>query len=1373
MSGSTHGDRKLAKPAPNAIGTATSDVRGRVLRWYFSLKYRVFRRERRPDDGRRGLVMLQLDALSYVELRRAIELGYCPTISRMVRQEGYTLRRWLCGLPSATPYCQAGIFHGENDGIPAFRFYDKAERRVVTCNTPSGVQYIRDRIHSAGALAGGSSYVNLLDGDAQTVALTVATRERMSVFRRLGGWRMALLIAIHPIRVARMVVQAVLEWLREEWERAAGEFSRKRTHSEGLFPFIRVLSNVIVRELQTMAIVLDVYLGVPIIYSTFMQYDELGHHFGPSSFQALRDLRRTDARIREIRRMIEAAGRRTYDLVLLSDHGMTPSASYRVLYGETLGKTVQRILDGDAARRGQTPLNSTESFTDMSEYADMGPQVVEAVAQVTPRSQRTFHRGLRRVRDWMRSKYGIRELILPEKYRVEAHHEVVVTYSSCLALLYFADVEQPLTLTDIAGDPRRANLYLELLRHPGVGLLGTRNGASVHLESTDGRAIIADGRLEVLEGSNPLERYESNELVVRAVARLISQANAGDVTIFGAYDGYEIVSFDDQIGAHGAAGGNQLHPFLIGPAYLELDTARIEDARDIHDTLMIRYAAAPVGTVLGALCMMLAGPALTAPLRSQQPMRDTAGVIAGRVLDATTLDGRAGAGVKIVGTTRGAIADTDGRFVIAGVRAGDADVRARLLGYKTLERHVTVHAGDTARVELRLEPEATVLPPVKTEARPAERDAFDSRPSVGTVQITARAAEGVPKAGEPDIIRVMQLLPGVEARNDYSTGLNVRGGESDQNLILIDGYPIYNPFHLGGLFSTFIDPTVRDVTLMTGGFPARYGGRLSSVLDVRSAEEVRAGIHGTAEVSVLSSTGALASTFNHGKGTWMVAARRTYADKFVALISSNSLPYHFRDEQSHLTYAFTPTTRLAITAYDGRDALDANIANFGDSTSANASGGTVRFGWGNTVIGATLMKTLSSHERRGASRFFLGDSTVLEQRGSVSTFSTLLDLGAGSLTLRNTVADRRLEGSITAHGAAHDRSAGYELASYGITYDATSSQVDARFFGLRQHPTSGALYVDDLWRASPTFLLETGLRAEGLTGRRWLAVSPRVSAKYFLSKDAALTGAVGRFSQWTHSLNREDIPVRLFDFWLASDAVTPVSTAWHYIVGAERWLSSTRYVRVEGFYKRYGRLLESNPQADPTRRNDEFFSVNGDSYGADVLVRQFETGPFSGWISYTYAVAQRESNGLRYFPGHDRRHDLNVVGSWRFKKYLLGVRFGYATGTPYTDIVGEIVRRVYDPGLNAFGTRGSGSQIEFVGGARNGARLPTTQRLDLDAARSFHVRGATIAPYLSVVNAYNAKNVFLYIFDYSKSPPTRQAISQFPLLPSAGVTIQF
>ena len=238
-----------------------------------------------------------------------------------------------------------------------------------------------------------------------------------------------------------------------------------------------------------------------------------------------------------------------------------------------------------------------------------------------------------------------------------------------------------------------------------------------------------------------------------------------------------------------------------------------------------------------------------------------------------------------------------------------------------------------------------MLNAVRTEARPIERDLFESKPSVGTVQITARAAEGMPKFGEPDIIRIVQLLPGVEARNDFSTGLNVRGGESDQNLILLDGFPIYNPFHLGGLFSTFIDPDRA----------RRHADhrRISRALRRTPLERARRPFGRRSPAAACTARprsrcsrrpAALGSAFNGGKGSWMIAGRRTYADKFVDLISTNELPYHFRDEQAHFTYAFTPTLKFSMTAYDGRDQLDASIATFGDSTTgATATGGAFRF----------------------------------------------------------------------------------------------------------------------------------------------------------------------------------------------------------------------------------------------------------------------------------------------------------------------------------------------------------------------------------------------------------------------------------------------
>jgi hypothetical protein len=401
---------------------------------------------------------------------------------------------------------------------------------------------------------------------------------------------MAFLIVLHPIRMLRMILQGALEWLLEEWERARGELAGRVTHSEGIFPFIRILSNVVIRELQTMAILLDVYLGVPVIYSTFMQYDELAHHFGPSSKQALADLRRTDSRISEIWRMAQLAGGRGYDLVILSDHGMTPALSYRVRYGESLGATVQRLLDESPATNAPRP-RSLASYAEDTEYSDMGPEVLEAVAQLTPASFGA-RRAIRRFRDWLRSHYGLREIIFPEKYRVDKTNDVVVTYSSCLALVYFAASEERLTLDRIMADPRWSRLYASLVAHPGIGLVATMTGKGISLASRYGRGTLHEGRIEVTSGENPLAVFGTEHYVVRAVESLVSQPNAGDCVLFGTYDGHDIISFDDQVGAHGSAGGDQVYPFIISPKSLALAGEALEDARDIHRTVLARYAAA-------------------------------------------------------------------------------------------------------------------------------------------------------------------------------------------------------------------------------------------------------------------------------------------------------------------------------------------------------------------------------------------------------------------------------------------------------------------------------------------------------------------------------------------------------------------------------------------------------------------------------------------------------------------------------------------------------------------------------------------------------------------------------------------------------------
>lgn len=743
------------------------------------------------------------------------------------------------------------------------------------------------------------------------------------------------------------------------------------------------------------------------------------------------------------------------------------------------------------------------------------------------------------------------------------------------------------------------------------------------------------------------------------------------------------------------------------------------------------------------------------------------GAISGRVTQSPSGEPLAGVTIAIPGTQRGALADSLGRFTIDALRPGSVRVIARRQGFQDAERLVAVRAGETTFVALDLVASMQRLGTIVTEARAADHELFLARPAVATMSLTARAMEAVPRLGEPDIIRVVQLLPGVGARNDFSTGYNVRGGESDQNLVLIDGYPIYNPFHLGGLFSTFMDATVRDVTLLTGAFPARYGGRLSSVLDVRSALEARPGIHGSADVSILGATGALGGPLG-SEGSWLLAARRTYADKVVDAFSSEVLPYHFRDVHGHVSAVLPGGLRFGFTGYGGDDVLDANLAEVqDDSASASAGEGSFFFRWGNSVVGSTLSRTFPAA---------LGDSAVIAQRISRSRFSTDVDAGEGSATIRNTVRDVRIGGDVSVYSAAHQLTVGYELTHLRTATVDGSPQAQVSGTDLHQDESGLSLFVDDLWKPGPEsrWLVEAGLRYERFGSGDWQGVSPRVSVKYFVAPDLAVTLAGGRFAQWVHSLALEDSPIRFFDFWLASDSATPVATATHAVAGLERWFPGSRQLRIEAFVKQYDRLLEANLADDPFVTGDEFVPMTGRAYGFDVLLRQFETPGrrLTGWLSYNYSVATRDQDGIRYFPGHDRRHNLNAVASWHAGKYLVGARLGLATGTPYTEMIGQFVRRVFDPATNTWEFPGAPPRdVTSVGGPRNGARYPVTQRLDVNVSRDFQRGRATVRPFLSVVNAYNAKIVFLYVLDYGRVPPVRRTISQFPIIPSLGVSV--
>ena len=565
-------------------------LRRALYRLYYRVKYFPFAAERRAGRDaadaaalERGFIVIQIDALAHDDFVRALERGYCPRLRRLIERDRWEVRRYPAGLPSATPAAQGAIFYGTKQDIPAFRWYEKHDGRVIVGSKPADVQYVRDRLPQDGILRGGSGYVNIYDGGSDRSYFTLSAKKRRPFLENIGGGRLFLLTLTHPFRTMRMVFASAWEYLKEEWNRLISQARGQATYYWWYLPFLHIMSNVVLRELQTMAVLLDIYNGVPSIYTTYNVYDEFAHHFGPESKPAYRSLRALDRRIGEILNMLRRVPGRPYDLYILSDHGQTPSIPYRVAYGETLGDTIV-----NAAEQGVFVMAGTGDYA--PEQHDVVDFLVQELEEVSQTSSMPVRRGGLRLGRWMRRHYKLFPL-LAETVRAEAEQSLVVTYSSSLAHVYWTEPKRALTFDEIRRDADKRALYYFLVAHSGIGLVCTRMVDGVHVETLHGRALITpDGDVEVLTGSDPLVHYAPTAVERRAVAKLVQFNNAGDLVLIGAYDPERdrCICFDDQVGAHGAIGGRQFWPFIMSPRGLIPGNYPIDDPLDLHP-LFMRY----------------------------------------------------------------------------------------------------------------------------------------------------------------------------------------------------------------------------------------------------------------------------------------------------------------------------------------------------------------------------------------------------------------------------------------------------------------------------------------------------------------------------------------------------------------------------------------------------------------------------------------------------------------------------------------------------------------------------------------------------------------------------------------------------------------
>jgi len=518
---------------------------------YYSVLVRrlVAREVRRAKEPIPGLLVVQIDGLSLPVIREAIRAGRVPVLGRLVRDGEATLHPWIAMLPPTTPASQAGILHGNNDGIAGFRWYEKATARLLVANHPEDAAEIVRRVSDGRGLLSddGASIGNLVTGDAPRSYLTMATIEKRAPAhddrRRLRGF---FVTTVNYIRLLVLMVGEVAKELYQA-ERQRGWSVEPRMHRDLHFAIERAATNIALRTVSTALVIEEMYGGAPTIYVDYTGYDAIAHHCGPERVEAIDALEGIDRAIGSLLKAARYTGR-PYRMVVLSDHGQCLGATFRQRYGQTLEAVIAGQLPGTMTVAGTTDAVESAGFgrriaAEFGRGSGLGP----LVARRLPSALR-----------WSGGRAGSGADVAPP--------DVVVASSGNLAHVYFTS--QPERMTSEAIETRNPGLIEALARHPGIGAVIAR--------SSDGHALVlgANGQTDLSaaqpEGSDPLADY--GPWAAESLRRLEGFPSAGDLILLGAIDQVtgEVTGFEELIGSHGGLGGRQTEPFILCPTTLRL-----------------------------------------------------------------------------------------------------------------------------------------------------------------------------------------------------------------------------------------------------------------------------------------------------------------------------------------------------------------------------------------------------------------------------------------------------------------------------------------------------------------------------------------------------------------------------------------------------------------------------------------------------------------------------------------------------------------------------------------------------------------------------------------------------------------------------------
>ena len=748
--------------------------------------------------------------------------------------------------------------------------------------------------------------------------------------------------------------------------------------------------------------------------------------------------------------------------------------------------------------------------------------------------------------------------------------------------------------------------------------------------------------------------------------------------------------------------------------------------------------------------------------------------LSGTVRDASTGETLIGATIRLKDTQNGTISNSYGFYSITAAQ-GTYTLQVNYVGYQPFTTEVNL--SKSQQIGVQLQPSNTLQEVVIQGG--ARKDENVSSPQMGLEKLNMAQINQVPVLfGERDVVKTIQLVPGVKSGGEGNTGFYVRGGTSDQNLILLDEAVVYNASHLFGFFSTFNSDAIKDVVLYKGGMPAQYGGRLSSTLDISMLDG------NSKEFGVQGGIGLIASRIKvdgplmNGKGSFMVSGRRTYADVFLKLSSDTSLKnasLYFYDFNAKANYHFDDKNAIYFSGYLGKDVLGLkNLfgTNWGNTT------GTLRF---NHIFNSRLFSNTS---------LIYSDYDYTVQSYDVSN----------DFKVRSSIRDFNLKEDLQYYlSNTHTLRFGFNLIQHRITPGKISATETSSFNPKTLEDRNGlesAAYISDEWHIGDKLNLLYGLRlsrfdlfgpgtfsnydAEGnpinsqtYSGsqrvKTYTYLEPRISASYLIDAQNSIKASYGRNTQNIHLLSNSNASSPSDLYVMSSNNLKP-EIADQLSAGYFRNFDSDRFeFSAEVYYKwlqnqidyKNGAQLIANQNVE-----SELVYGVGRAYGLELFLKK-KYGKFNGWVGYTLSRAERkfdEINEGQYFPSRqDRTHDVSLVGIYQLnKRWSFSGTFIYGTGNAVTFPTGK-----YElDGLT-----------RFYYSERNGNRMPATHRLDLGAT----LEGKEHKRYHSswtfgLYNAYSHKNPYVINFKNDERDPSRTVAEQtslFGVIPSVSYNFKF